>query len=140
MSELTKKRRATSGHRAYVIKQLARVKELTEDLSANNTTALNQLKISLADKIETISRLDEQILESIEEDEDIDREIEEASNVKSEIYGGIAAIDEVLAWPETSRIPPRNGGSLSTESKFFSARETAEAGNEDVQWEDPRVD
>ena len=62
MPKLTKNRQVRSGHRAYVTKQIARVKELSEDLLANNMTALNQLKLTLAEKIETISQLDKQVL------------------------------------------------------------------------------
>ena len=49
--------------------------------------------LTLLEKIETIGWLDEQILEGLEKEEDIEREIEEESEVKDEIYGGIAATE-----------------------------------------------
>ena len=72
------------------------MKELTENVCPGVTIALAQLKLTLLEKIETIRRLDEQMLEGLEK-EDIEREIEESSEVKDEIYGGIAAIEELLA-------------------------------------------
>ena len=94
MSETTKKRRKRSRHRAYVTKKLTKVKELTKNFSPDVTIILAKLKLTLFEKIETNGRLDEQILE------DLEREFEESSEVKHEIYGGIAAIEELLADPK----------------------------------------
>ena len=94
MSETTKKRRKRSRHRAYVTKKLTKVKELTKNFSPDVTIILAKLKLTLFEKIETNGRLDELILE------DLEREFEGSSEVKDEIYGGIAAIEELLAHPK----------------------------------------
>ena len=95
MAEVTKKKRTRRGHRAYVTKTLVKVRELTRAETVD-VVELTQLKLTLKEKTETISRLDELIIESLEAEEDIENEIEETSNVKAEIYGGIAAIDQTL--------------------------------------------
>ena len=97
MAELAKARKKRSGHRAHVTKTLARVKEMTNEPLPESITALMQLKLTLNEKIETITKLDEEILDLVTDDTEIEREIEESSEVKDDIHGGIAAIEEKLA-------------------------------------------
>jgi predicted ribosome quality control (RQC) complex YloA/Tae2 family protein len=57
---------------------------------------LSQLKLTLKEKIETIKKLDEAILDMLEKQEDVESEIETSSEFISEIYGGLAAIEDAL--------------------------------------------
>ena len=75
MPELTKKTRSSKGHRAYVTKQLSKVKEIVSNSKPDDVTALTQFKLMLTEKIETISRLDEETLDLTEEEDAIEREI-----------------------------------------------------------------
>ena len=54
------------------------------------------VKVSIKGKIETIKKLNEVILDMLEQQEDVESEIETSSEFTSEIYGGLAAIDDVL--------------------------------------------
>lgn len=58
----------------HVTRKLAKVKELSIDFSAEPdvTVALAQLKLALNEKIGIIARLDEKILESLEEEQEIE--------------------------------------------------------------------
>ena len=96
MDEVTKKRRARSGHRAYATKKLTAVKEMITDRNSEVVVALTQVKMTLNEKIETIKKLDEQILDLLEKQEDIDGEIKTSSEVTDDLYGGIAVIDDAI--------------------------------------------
>ena len=122
MSELTKKTRPRKGHRAYVTKQLSKVKEIVSNFNPDDVTALTQLKLTLTEKIETISRLDEQILELTEEEDAIEREIEESSEIKNEIHGGIAAIDCTLRQQSKTLTSPEANDQGSQRARHFQLR------------------
>ncbi len=55
-----------------------------------------RLKLTLTEKIETIKKLDEAIIDMLENSEDVESEIETSSEFISEVYGGLAAIDDAL--------------------------------------------
>ena len=57
---------------------------------------LAQLKLTLTEKIETIKKLDDTIIGLLEKKEDVEQEIEASSEFISEIYGGLAMIDDAL--------------------------------------------
>ena len=94
MSEITKKKQSRSGHRAYATKTLAKVKSLIESVLPEVKVELAQLKLTLVEKIETIKKLDDSIIDLLEKKEDI--EIETSSEFISEIHGGLAAIEDAV--------------------------------------------
>ena len=96
MSELTKKKQSRSGHRAYVTKTVAKIKKSMNNIVPEIAVELSQLKLTLKEKIETIKKLDEAILDMLEKQEDVESEIETSSEFISEIYGGLAAIEDAL--------------------------------------------
>ena len=96
MSEITKKKQSRSGHRAYATKTLSKVKSLMGNTSPGVSVELAQLKLTLTEKIETIKKLDDSIIDLLEKKENVEQEIEAPSEFISEIYGGLAAIDDAL--------------------------------------------
>ena len=54
------------------------------------------MKLTLTEQIETIKKLDESIVDLLEKSEDVESEIETSSEFVTEVYGGIAAIDDAL--------------------------------------------
>jgi hypothetical protein len=96
MSEITKKKQSRSGYRGYTTKTLAKVKGLLENDSPGVAVELTRLKLTLMEKIETIKKLDEAIIDMLENSEDVESEIETSSEFISEVYGGVAAIDDAL--------------------------------------------
>ena len=96
MSEITKKKQSRSGHCGYTTKTLAKVKGLLEDDSPGVAVELARLKLTLTEKIETIKKLDEAIIDMLENSKDVESEIETSSEFISEVYGGLAAIDDAL--------------------------------------------
>jgi len=87
---LAKLRRTRGGHRGSA-------KRLVGELEAEIATAdsevdlvrLSQLKRILEEKIETLKRLDEQVLDFIEEESEISEDIEEADGYKAMVYAAI---------------------------------------------------
>ena len=95
MSEITKKKQSRSGHRAYATRTLSKVKNLMGNTSPGVSVELAKLKLTLTEKIETIKKLDDTIIDLLERKEDVEQEIE-ASEFISEIYGGLATMDDAL--------------------------------------------
>ena len=96
MSDITKKKQSRKGHRAYTTKTLSNMKGLMESSSPGVAVELAQFKLTLTEKIETIKKLDESIVDLLEKSEDVESEIETSSEFITEVYGGIAAIDDAL--------------------------------------------
>ena len=96
MSDITKKKQSRKGHRAYTTKTLSKVKGLMESSSPGVAVELALLQLTLTEKIETIKKLDESIVDLLEKSEDVESEIETSSEFITEVYGGIAVIDNAL--------------------------------------------
>ena len=76
---LTRKKRIQGGHRASTNRVIALANEAIEQIAdpAFNVTELMKYKLTLTEKLATLTRLDEEILDLVEEDEVMD-EIEQA--------------------------------------------------------------
>lgn len=97
---LTKKKRIRGGHRASVTKMLSQVDEILDSLKLgfDDASALKlvQQKSALAGKIEVLSRLDEEIVELIENEDDLEQEIIGADTTREKIDITILSIDSAL--------------------------------------------
>ena len=60
---LTKKRKILGGHRAYVTGILNTVKETLESYEAADEIKIKQHKLTLEERLQTLQKLDDQILE-----------------------------------------------------------------------------
>ena len=98
--ELVQKRRAGGGHRGRITKILPTVQGLTENFQEENRQEVKKFYFELKEKLETLHKLDEQILdlvsETAKEDAEVEKEVEEASKYKQDLFKAIIAFEEVL--------------------------------------------
>ena len=93
---LAKKKKVRGGHKGYTTKILTKVKELVDSKEEKpNELKLKEYDIVLKEKLSAISKLDDEILELIE-DTNIDVEIEEAEKFKEKIYEAIVSVENAL--------------------------------------------
>jgi len=96
MSEsLNRRKKVRGGHRTSAKRTIAALYEVIENPDAI-ITKLEQCKITLTEKLDTLRRLDEEILEQVEDD-DVDDEIEQADvcheRIQAAIIDATTAID-----------------------------------------------
>ena len=95
--ELVKKKRVCARHRASVSCMVKKSEELFA-ADPPDTTKLAQLKMSLKEKLEVLSRLDGEILSLVEE-ASITEEIEQSDGVKEGIYAILVRINSLSHTP-----------------------------------------
>ena len=84
MSELPRKTRVRAGHRSSATKMITRSEKLLAEDSPD-VPRLLQLKLSLTEKLDTLKKLDSEILDMVEEDK-VANEIEQSDEFKERIY------------------------------------------------------
>ena len=114
---LAKKKRIRGGHRASATRMVQLVSEMIaafvhDPTSELNTRRLLQLKMSLGEKLGTLKRLDEEILDLVEED-DVADEIEQADAFKEKIYAATVDIDRYCVPSSKGSPPPVDDGGAS---------------------------
>ena len=95
-----KKTQIRVGHRGLVtrcIQEADKVIEMATPDQTINTAKLAQLKLSLKEKLETVSRMDDKIVELTEKAEDLETEINKADNFKQGIYTAFPPV-QLLQW------------------------------------------
>ena len=71
------------GHRIYVKKVISGIEELNkEDLNQNKIEKIKASKDVLAEKLDILQKLDDEILASVEEEKDIEEEIDFNTNFR----------------------------------------------------------
>ena len=95
MEDLSRLRRKHAAYRTYVLKTLKSVDDLLQDYNASKKGKLKAFRDVLNDKLEVLSELNTSILDQVESDE-IDKEIEETSDLKGDIQERIVNIDLVI--------------------------------------------
>ena len=96
-SERAKKSRVRGGHKAAVTR---RIKDVDDTIAAAtpgsplDLTKLATLRISLREKLDALSKLDEEIFELIEDETKLAADIETADAFKMSIHATIMKIDE----------------------------------------------
>ena len=79
--ELARKKRVRAGHESSATKTMTRVEEMLSSGESLDPSKLNQLRISLREKLEEIKVLDSEIL-SLVKDNEVDDEIAQADLYK----------------------------------------------------------
>ena len=95
--QLRKKRRTRAGHKGSATRMVAKVDELMAETDPDPTTLparLTQMKLSLQEKLGDIKKLDEEILDLVEE-EDVADEILQSDTYKETIYAAMAKVDQM---------------------------------------------
>ena len=95
MAELSQKR---GGHRGRITKILPIVDELTKDFKEENRLQVKKYYFELKEKLNTLNKLDEQILDlvSVTKGRDVIKEVEEANKYKEDLFQAIISCEEVL--------------------------------------------
>ena len=100
MAEVLKKQRKIRvGHHAHAKKLLAQVDDSIANFKPSLQDKLSQQKIILREKLEPLKSLDSKILELVgdeNEDESIENEVAEASEITDEITWAVVRIDLTL--------------------------------------------
>ena len=117
---LAKKTRIRAGHRGVVTK---RIKEVENTIAAAtgpshapiDLAKLTRLKLSLWKKLDTVSKLDDEIFELIEYEADLVSEIDTADAYKQTIYDTLVKVDEQInAITDSSAASPRTSHASSS--------------------------
>ena len=88
MEGFKKKKHIRAGHKAYMRKLLNEANSVVkEEPNQAVTDRLQRLKISLNERLGVIGKLDEEILDLIEKEEEIAPEIETKGEFREEVYG-----------------------------------------------------
>ena len=111
MEDLSRLRRKRAAHRTYVLKTLKSVDDLLQDYNASKKGKLKAFRDVLNDKLGVLSELNTSILDQVEDDE-IDKEIEETSDLKGDIQERIVNIELVIRSDSSSSENEDDGGSL----------------------------
>ena len=72
---MAKKKKSRQGHRAYAQKLMGKAEDIIKEFDPSQENKLEQLKISLEDRLETICALDTEILDELEDEKGIEEEI-----------------------------------------------------------------
>ena len=117
---LAKKKRIREGHRTSVTKLIHQVETvLAGEL---DTLKLSTLRMTPAEKIKTLSTLDDEIASLLEDEEALAEDIEQSDEYKQKIYAIIVSIDKAIALAPSmtpalvATAPPLHGDSLSTDA------------------------
>ena len=102
---LTRKKRVRGGHRASATRVISQADEairsgLEPGVSGFNMAALKQYKLTLQEKLEILTRLDEEILQAVEEEE-VEEEIGHADVFKEKVRMAVFNIDTVIPHTHT---------------------------------------
>ena len=95
--ELVKKKRVQGGHRRSLKKSLQQVETIIADKTDNSK--LPVLKITLKEKLEKLSTLDQEIADLMDDDDTVAEDMEEADEYKQKIHAAINSIDGALVPP-----------------------------------------
>ena len=92
------------GHRDFVVKLINNATSLMENLNEHNRFKLMSTKAPLTEKLQILETLDEHILSTLKEEDEITRETDKASDIKLSINECIFAIDSILNKKDTTKI------------------------------------
>ena len=103
--ELTQKRRARGGQRSSLTKMIQSVNQLVEDFKEENRQEVKKFYLQLKEKMETLNKLDEQILDLVSATEggDVDKEVDEAGKYKEDLFKAMISCEEALSSKEKEK-------------------------------------
>ena len=124
MADVKKWKRTRAGHRADVTKRQRMAKEILDNFELSKQSALEALHTVLLEKYSTPKELDQHILDRLLDDEntldeDLERDVSEASDFELEIQTTLQDIKKELKWVAVDK---RDDRSLSGESTRSSER------------------
>ena len=102
---LVRKRRVRAGHRGVVTKRLQEVNEVLAAIESGATADPSKLvpfKLTLQEKLDTLKRLDNEILDLVEDDMALVQEIEQADAFNQDIYEALVKIERHNTTPSHS--------------------------------------
>ena len=140
---LTRKRKVRAAHRGSVTRIISQVYESLESGEALNLPRLRQQKLQLSGKLDVLSKLDDELIEMVAEDE-LDVEVEQADVIKEKIGLCIMDIDQALERPKTAdtsradgRTTPPTEDSTSTHTRSGGTPPTPPSTEGDGSCTDP---
>ena len=103
--ELTQKRLARGGQRSSLTKMIQSVNQLAEDFKEENRQEVKKFYLQLKEKMETLNKLDEQILDLVSATEggDVDKEVDEAGKYKDDLFKAMISCEEALSSKEKGK-------------------------------------
>ena len=103
--ELTQKRRARGGQRSSFTKMIQSVNQLVEDFKEENRQEVKKFYLQLKEKMKTLNKLDEQILDLVSATEggDVDKEVDEAGKYKDDLFKAMISCEEALSSKEKEK-------------------------------------
>ena len=111
--ELARKKRVRAGHKSSTIKMMTRVEEIMSSGESLDPSKLNQLRMSLREKLEEIKVVDGEILSLVKDDE-VDDEIAQADLYKEKIYSNLILIEATIPAPSAVLPPPTTSAATPT--------------------------
>ena len=107
MSETDRKKRVRAAHRGSATRILGQISDNLESTDGPNLTRLRQQNQSLSEKLVTLSELDKELIDLVEE-EDLDQEVEKADTIREKMTLAIIEVDRVLneATAKVGQAPP----------------------------------
>ena len=116
---LAKKKRIRAGHKASSTKTIKHV----EDILTSDT--FNTQKMTLSEKLKTITALDSKVIDLIDNEEVLITEIEQASDYKEGVFSALIRIDQASETPPLQSLSPMtciNIHTMPTEACSTSVR------------------
>ena len=120
MADLSKKMHVRAGHQSATTRIIKRCQDLLSTHPVDKTKLL-PLKISVREKLDTLKRMDDEILELVDSDK-VNGEIEQADEIKENIYSVLVQLDDVLS-PRAASSPTAAATSASTHHHVPPARD-----------------
>ena len=93
--DLPKKKRIRGGHRTSVARLLHQVETVLD--GERDVSRLLALKMTLSEKVKTLSTLDNEITNLLEDEGALAEDIEQSDEYKQKIYAAIVSIDKAIA-------------------------------------------
>lgn len=106
MSAQARKTRIRGGHRSVVTKRLGEVEAVLGGGDRPDPIKLGQLKLILLEKLEVLRQLDKDIVDEIEDETALVKEIDEADMFNQRIYEVLMKIDKAIEAPPTTTPVP----------------------------------
>ena len=98
-TSLTRRKKVRRAHRSSVTRTITKVDDA---LNESDSCRLKQLRMSLTDKLDILLKLDNEIIDMVDEDH-LDLEVEQADTIKEKISLAIFNIDEAIYLNENVR-------------------------------------
>ena len=96
MADLIKKKKIREGHRSVTAKRLSEATKLLEEIEAgavSDQVRLAQIRLTLSSKLETLKKLDDEVVDLITDGDEVVKEIEESDLFNEDVSNKLVQID-----------------------------------------------